>query len=223
MKNSYVSLSQSHLIKFKQYFSGLSKRNTGLSILRRCRTEKSSFCFHDLILVNCWIIFFDRQVSNLILTITLNEISDSWACIYTPLQKWCAFCHGNRLVYVVLWLKFIVLSSVLLIDTSEDSYETSLASLVAAIKFVRILETVKISRTFNYGFCRCIFGENMSNWKILKLSEWIFLIFMWTEFWTSNPALFVTRAWKATSLKMRLFFFFFSGVKICKHWLVEEQ
>ena len=33
--------------------------------------------------------------------------------------------------------------------------------------------------------------------------------------------LVITRAWKAMSLKMRLFFF--SGVKICKRWLVEEQ
>ena len=31
----------------------------------------------------------------------------------------------------------------------------------------------------------------------------------------------ITRAWKATSLKSGSFFF--SVVKICKHWLVEEQ
>ena len=30
----------------------------------------------------------------------------------------------------------------------------------------------------------------------------------------------ITRAWKATSLKMRICFF---SVKVCKHWLVEEQ
>ena len=34
------------------------------------------------------------------------------------------------------------------------------------------------------------------------------------------PQSLITRAWKATSLKMQIFF---SVVKVCKHWLVEEQ